>query len=862
MLMPDDPAPETGQSKAKVFISYSRKDIAFADRLDAALRARGFEPLIDRTDIYAFEQWWDRIQALIGRADTVVFVISPDAVASEIALKEVAEAASLNKRFAPVVWRGVDDKLIPDPLAKLNFVFFDDEAQFDQRADQLADALRTDIAWIRQHTDFGEQARRWAQAKGASGLLLRSPVLEQAERWIASRPPGAPAPTDETQSFIRHSRQGATRRRNVLTGSLAAGLVLALALAGLAYWQRGVAVEQRGIAQQNEAQAKTERDNATRNFKLAQKTADSLVIDIARGLRNVQGMSAQTVRKILDTARTTFEQLASSAPDDPALQRSRSVMLDEFGDTYRTLGDLDQALAAYRDSLTIAQRLIAGDRENREWQDDLSVSYEKIGDVLMVQGSLGEALKAFRDSLAVRERLTSTAPNNKASQLDLTISYEKIGNVLVEQGNLVEGLKVYRESLDIRDHLVADDPSNTQWQRALSAAYEKIGNVLVFQGKLGEALNAYRDFFAIAARLAAADPSNTQSQRDLSVSGRKIGDVLWLERKLDEALKAYHDSLTIAQRLATADPNNTEWQRDLGVSYDKVARVLERQGKLDEALKALRDSLAISEHLSRTDPNNAEWQRDLALSYAAVGDVLKKQGKLEEALKAHRESLTIAQRLAAADPSNTHWQRDLSVYYERVGDALERQGKLDEALKAHRESLAIIERLAAAETSNTELQRDLSVSYNKVGDILLAQRKLDEALVAYVDGLTAIERLVQTDPTDKQWRDDLQFSIGRIGRTSYNFVLARNFLRALEAADQTIALAPERILLYTNRAHALMFLDRVDEARALYLKYRGQQKVSGAKSWQAVILGHFADFQKAGLTHPLMQEIEKAFTGS
>jgi hypothetical protein len=38
-----------GRSKAKVFISYSRKDMAFADRLEAVLRARGFEPLIDRT---------------------------------------------------------------------------------------------------------------------------------------------------------------------------------------------------------------------------------------------------------------------------------------------------------------------------------------------------------------------------------------------------------------------------------------------------------------------------------------------------------------------------------------------------------------------------------------------------------------------------------------------------------------------------------------------------------------------------------------------------------------------------------------------------------------------------------------------
>jgi TIR domain len=39
--------------KLKVFVSYSRKDMAFADRLEAALKARGVEVLIDRSKIYA-----------------------------------------------------------------------------------------------------------------------------------------------------------------------------------------------------------------------------------------------------------------------------------------------------------------------------------------------------------------------------------------------------------------------------------------------------------------------------------------------------------------------------------------------------------------------------------------------------------------------------------------------------------------------------------------------------------------------------------------------------------------------------------------------------------------------------------------
>jgi TIR domain-containing protein len=155
--MSDGAAQEIGQAaKAKVFLSYSRKDIAFVDQLDASLKARGFEPLVDRTEIYAFEEWWQRIEALIARADTVVFVLSPDAVASDVALKEVAYAASLNKRFAPVVARCVDDKTVPNALAKLTFVFFDDAARFDESANRLAEALSTDIAWIRMHTEVGE----------------------------------------------------------------------------------------------------------------------------------------------------------------------------------------------------------------------------------------------------------------------------------------------------------------------------------------------------------------------------------------------------------------------------------------------------------------------------------------------------------------------------------------------------------------------------------------------------------------------------------------------------------------------------------------------------------------------------------
>lgn len=201
------------ESKARIFISYSHKDMAFTDRLESALKERGFEPLIDRSEIFAFEDWWHRIEALIGRADTVVFVLSPDAVTSEVALKEMAQAASLNKRFAPIVCRRVDDSAVPEALRRLNFILFDDPDHFDASANKLAEALQTDIGWIRRHTEFGEAAHLWAVKKRPSGLLLRPPLLEEAEYWSAYRPHGAPLPTKDTQSFISDSRKAETAAR-------------------------------------------------------------------------------------------------------------------------------------------------------------------------------------------------------------------------------------------------------------------------------------------------------------------------------------------------------------------------------------------------------------------------------------------------------------------------------------------------------------------------------------------------------------------------------------------------------------------------------------------------------------------------
>ncbi|HEV7692600.1 MAG TPA: toll/interleukin-1 receptor domain-containing protein [Hyphomonadaceae bacterium] len=257
------------EESLKVFVSYSRVDKAFAADLVLGLTACGFEPYIDREDIAAGEVWEKRLEGLISEADTIVYVISPESVASKQCSWELATSLRLSKRVLPVVWRPVDDSATPADLAKLNYIFFSGEARtFAAGLAELAQALRVDIGWIREHTRLGELAGRW-QARGRpETMLLRGDDIDAAISWRNAKPMGATAITDGQADFIKASadaraeaeRKATAARRGLLTAVSAVALVFA-GLAGVAAWQWQSAAKAEGAAKASRDDAVAAKDS-------------------------------------------------------------------------------------------------------------------------------------------------------------------------------------------------------------------------------------------------------------------------------------------------------------------------------------------------------------------------------------------------------------------------------------------------------------------------------------------------------------------------------------------------------------------------------------------------------------------------
>ena len=178
---------------ADVFISYSRRDSAFVQRLSAELEAREKDVWLDVDGVRDAEVFPAALRRAIEGSDAFVFVISPDSVRSEFCEQEVAYAVELKKRIVPVALREVAAEEMPDEIRFRNWIPVGGD-EFESGVDRLVRAIKTDLDWEHQHTRMTVKALEWAQAGRDRSFLLRGAELAAAERWLAAgadKEPGA-----------------------------------------------------------------------------------------------------------------------------------------------------------------------------------------------------------------------------------------------------------------------------------------------------------------------------------------------------------------------------------------------------------------------------------------------------------------------------------------------------------------------------------------------------------------------------------------------------------------------------------------------------------------------------------------------
>jgi len=110
----------------KVFISYSRKDSAFALTLAQEVRAAGVDIWIDQLDIHVGDLWDVSVENALTNASCVLVILSPFSIASNNVQDEIAFALDSDKRIIPVI---LEECTIPFRLRRWMHIDFSKDFQ-------------------------------------------------------------------------------------------------------------------------------------------------------------------------------------------------------------------------------------------------------------------------------------------------------------------------------------------------------------------------------------------------------------------------------------------------------------------------------------------------------------------------------------------------------------------------------------------------------------------------------------------------------------------------------------------------------------------------------------------------------------
>jgi len=448
-----------------------------------------------------------------------------------------------------------------------------------------------------------------------------------------------------------------------------------------------------------------------------------------------------SVRKAVDTARSAFDAIAASNPDDARLGQAYG----ELAMTYHAQDLVAPAEIAYKDAHLLAPRdprwpYLLGHLYNdasrvpeatRAFESALDVAgsdapiLQSLGQVYLQQGEFDKAKALF-------DRLLKD-PKSRAAAL------AGLGKVELAKREYAPAIAHLEEALKL-------SPDSTRLRQPLAMAYQGAGdraraeeNLRQFDTSGGEPLVDDPAADSLGDKVAAS--------RVLLRRGQRLGKA----GRFDLAEKAFRAAVA-------ADPTDAEALANLGISLANL-------GRTDEAEKRLVEAVAL-------DGNNA-------VARLSLGVVYDRQGRDAAAIEQYGAALRSDEGNAAA-----------RMY---LADAMMRTGHAAEAADLYREALA---RTPGAGRT----QYSLAMAEVRAGRYAEARKTLEEALASHPGAQlfeNALARILATAPvaSTRDGARALQLSKSLFEKTkspevglTYAMALAEtgNFAEATTLQQETI----------------------------------------------------------------------------
>lgn len=172
----------------QVFLSYAEEDREIAHRVRRNLLRQGITVWVAQQDIQSGADFHAAIQRGIEEADNLVYLLSPDAIASDYCDLELTLALQYHKRIIPLFISPVPPEQVATALQPLQHIDLSDPPgtpTHEQGISRLFNILKQDAAYHATHKKLLVSALKWERQQHNASILLRGYNLRHAQAWLS-----------------------------------------------------------------------------------------------------------------------------------------------------------------------------------------------------------------------------------------------------------------------------------------------------------------------------------------------------------------------------------------------------------------------------------------------------------------------------------------------------------------------------------------------------------------------------------------------------------------------------------------------------------------------------------------------------
>jgi serine/threonine protein kinase/tetratricopeptide (TPR) repeat protein len=492
---------------------------------------------------------------------------------------------------------------------------------------------------------------------------LETVVHKAMERDPAARYPTAGELAADLQRFlddepIRARRVGLAERarrwcqRNPwVAGSVAAVVLVflaAFAAVNVALWKarqaEALAESRRQEAENNEREARFQKEQADLGFAQARKAVDDYLNQVTDG-DALKAPGLQPLRRdLLASALHFYQKFLRERKDDPALRAELAAVHLRVARIQYELGNEEGKKKAAGEAAKLYEALVATAPEDEATRAGLVEAYTRAGQP--------------DRAIAVGEPFAASHPESVPVKVQLAEAYNALGVLRSQGADTVGTMEAYERSLRLREELFRRDPANPNYELGLAGSLNNLGAALAALERTADALVLYRCGLDHARNLYARRPRDFAVVRLLF---RGLNNSSQMEEKLNlfaEALETNREGQELSQRLMRSDPDVPEHVFFCHLFAVNRAQWLDERGRPAEALAAYRlaaetsDSPLLRDYSPVTAVTWVEFAINVARGAELIGKVTKDPGARDRAEQDRLAALAVRHLHRAQDTGN------------------------------------------------------------------------------------------------------------------------------------------------------------------------------------------------------------------